>query len=113
MDQGYVKDKTLSNANQKVFYNKDTGNLLFNVACSRTAKDFLYTDPMLALGKLKSTNRYKEADKALKQAKEVYNPTNTTITGHSLGGSIGAGISSKNDKLLGFNPGYTIGQKKK
>jgi hypothetical protein len=111
LDQGYVKDKKLSNANQKVFYNKDTGNLLFNVAGSRTAKDFLYTDPMLALGRLKSTNRYKETDKALKQAKEIYNPTNTIVTGHSLGGSIGAGISSKKDKFLGFNPGYTIGQK--
>ena len=111
LDQGYVKDKKLTNANQKVLYNKDTGNLLFNVAGSRTAKDFLYTDPMLALGRLKSTNRYKEADKALKQAKEIYNPTNTTVTGHSLGGSIGAGISSKKDKFLGFNPGYTIGQK--
>ena len=108
MDQGYVKDKTLSNANQKVFYNKDTGNLLFNVAGSRTAKDFLYTDPMLALGRLKSTNRYKEADKALKQAKEIYNPTNTTITGHSLSGPISAGIASKKDKLYTFNPAYTI-----
>ena len=53
LNEGYVKDKNLSNANQKVFYNPDTGNLLFNVAGSRTAKDFLYNDPMLALGLLK------------------------------------------------------------
>ena len=94
-----------------MFYNKDTGNLLFNVAGSRTAKDFLYNDPMLAIGKLKSTNRYKEADKVLKQAKELYQPTNTTVTGHSLSGAIGAGIASKKDKLYTFNPAYTIGQK--
>ena len=108
--EGYVKNKKLSSANQKVFYNKDTGNLLFNVAGSRSAKDFLYNDPMLAFGKLKSTNRYKEADKTLSKAKQIYNPTSTTVTGHSLSGAIGAGIASKKDKLYTLNPGITIGQ---
>ena len=63
LNEGYVKDKKLSSANQKVFYNKDTGNLLFNVTGSRSLKDFLVNDPMLAIGKLKSTNRYREAEK--------------------------------------------------
>ena len=110
LSQGYIKDKNLSSGNQKVFYNKDTGNLLFNVAGSRRAKDFLYNDPMLALGGLKKTDRYKQAERTLKEAKKSYNPINTTITGHSLGASIGSGIASKNDKFLGFNAGYTIGQ---
>ena len=110
LNEGYVKDKKLSSANQKVFYNKDTGNLLFNVAGSRTAKDFLYNDPMLAFGGLKKTDRYKQADKTLSKAKQFYNPTSTTVTGHSLGSSIGANIASKKDKFLGFNPGITIGQ---
>jgi hypothetical protein len=110
LNEGYVKDKNLSNANQKVFYNPDTGNLLFNVAGSRTAKDFLYNDPMLALGLLKKTDRYKDAKKTLEQAKNIYQPTNTTVTGHSLAGTIGAGITSKKDKFLGFNAGYTIAQ---
>ena len=66
LNKGYVKDKRLSSANQKIFYNPDTGNLLFNVAGSRTAKDFLFSDPMLAIGKLKSKNRYKQADKTSK-----------------------------------------------
>ena len=111
LNEGYVKDKKLSSANQKVFYNPETGNLLFNVAGSRTAKDFLYNDPMLAIGKLKQTGRYKDAKKTLEKAKEFYNPTNTTVVGHSLSGAIGAGIASKNDKFYGFNAGYTIGQK--
>ena len=111
LNEGYVKDKKLSSANQKVFYNPETGNLLFNVAGSRTAKDFLYNDPMLAFGKLKQTDRYKQADKTLKKAKEIYNPIATTVVGHSLGSSIGARITSKNYKFLGFNAGYTIGQK--
>ena len=53
LNDGYVKDKRLLSANQKIFYNPDTGNLLFNVAGSRIAKDFLYNDVMLALGGLK------------------------------------------------------------
>ena len=65
---------------------------------------------MLAFGGLKKTDRYKQADKTLKQAKQFYNPTTTTVTGHSLAGAIGAGITSKKDKFLGFNAGYTIGQ---
>jgi hypothetical protein len=72
LNERYVKDKNLSNANQKVFYNPDTGNLLFNVAGSRAAKDFLYNDPMLALGLLKKTDRYKDAKKTLEQAKNIY-----------------------------------------
>jgi hypothetical protein len=46
LNEGYVKDKKLSSANQKVFFNPNTNSLLFNVAGSRTAKDFLYNDPM-------------------------------------------------------------------
>ena len=111
LNEGYVKDKKLSSANKKVFFNPNTNSLLFNVAGSRTAKDFLYNDPMLAIGKLKQTGRYKQAEKTLRKAKELYNPIDTTVTGHSLGASIGAGIASKNDKFLGFNAGYTIGQK--
>jgi hypothetical protein len=111
LDQGYVKDKKLSNANQKVFYNKDTGNLLFNVAGSRTAKDFLYTDPMLALGRLKSTNRYKEADKALKQPKKFIILLILQLQVIALVVQLMLEFQVKKISFLGFNPGYTIGQK--
>jgi hypothetical protein len=47
----------------------------------------------------------------LEKAKEKYTPENTTVTGHSLGGSIGSGIASKNDTFYGLNSDYTIGQK--
>ena len=110
LNEGYVKDKKLSSANQKVFFNPNTNSLLFNVAGSRTAKDFLYNDPMLTVGKLKQTDRYQQADKTLKKAKELYNPIATTVVGHSRGASIGSGVASKKDKFLGFNAGYTIAQ---
>jgi predicted alpha/beta-fold hydrolase len=62
-------------------------------------------------GKLKDTNRYKEADKMLKKSKEKYNPSSVTVTGHSLGSAISSNISSKSDKVLTLDGAYTIGQK--
>ena len=108
--KGYVKDKKLSNHNQQVWYNPRGKDLLVNVAGTHNLKDF-GTDAYLAFGGLKSTNRYKQADKTLKEAKKFYQPKSTLVTGHSLGASIGAGITSKSDKFVGLDAGYTIGQK--
>ena len=109
INEGYQKDKKLSSGNQKVFFNPNTNSLLFNVAGTHNLKD-VGTDFNLAVGNLKNTSRYKSAKKTLEKAKEKYTPENTTITGHSLGGSIGSGIASKKDNFYGFNSGYTIGQ---
>ena len=109
--QGYVKDKKRSNDNQQVLYNKEKNQLLVNVAGSHNVKDWLVNDVALGLGLLKSTNRYKEADKTLKEAKKFYQPNTTIVSAHSLGASIGSGITSKSDKFIGLDAGYTIGQK--
>lgn len=109
--KGYIKDKKLSNHNQQVWYNPNGKDLMVNVAGSHNPYDFAINDVALAFGSLKSTDRYKEADKVLKEAKKFYQPKNTIISGHSLGSSIGAGIASKNDKFVGLDAGYTIGQK--
>jgi dienelactone hydrolase len=69
------------------------------------------TDLYLAVGKLKDTNRYKEADKTLKAAKQKYNPETTSVAGHSLGGSIASYAASKNDKVTTLDKGATIAQK--
>jgi len=109
---GYVKDKNLSNNNQQVYYNSTDNKLLMNVAGTHNLKDW-GTDIALAFGALKSTKRYKQADNTLEKAKSKYQGANTTVTGHSLGSSIGQKIVSKkdNDKFVGLDGGYTIGQK--
>ena len=107
--EGYIKDKKLSSDNQKVFYNPENKKLLVNVAGTHNLKDVI-TDVNLAFGNLKNTSRYKEAKKVLEKAKKKYNDADVTVTGHSLGGSIGSGITSKKDKFLGFDSGYTLGQ---
>jgi predicted alpha/beta-fold hydrolase len=69
------------------------------------------TDAYLAVGKLKDTNRYKEAKSTLEKAKEKYQPKKTVLAGHSLGGGITNGIASGEDKVMNLDPAYTIGQK--
>jgi predicted alpha/beta-fold hydrolase len=64
----------------------------------------------LAAGKLKDTNRYKESHKILRVAKEKYKPINTTVSGHSLGGSIAGYIASKGDKVFTLDKGATLFQ---
>ena len=109
-DKGYYIDKKLSNDNQQVLYNPTTKKLLYNIAGTHNLKDW-GTDAYLLAGKLKETNRYKEADNTLKQAKQKYGINSATVTGHSLGSSIGNFISKPEDKFYGLDAGYTFGQK--
>ena len=59
---------------------------------------------------MKDTNRYKEAESTLEKAKKKYNKSSATIIGHSLGSSIGSYIKKPDDKFIGLDGGYTIGQ---
>ena len=108
---GYKYNSMLSDHDQQVYYNPNDRKLLNVVSGSHNLKDFVVTDVALALGHLKDTNRYKQAAQILKQAKHKYSPRETTVVGHSLGGSISSYIASKNDKEYDVNSGYTIGQK--
>ena len=57
---GYKIDKELSNHNQQVYYNPKHKKLVVSVAGTHNLKDW-GTDIFLGAGKLKNTNRYKEA----------------------------------------------------
>jgi hypothetical protein len=107
---GYNYDSMLSNSNVKVFHRPSDNKLLVGVAGTHNFSDIL-TDINLAFGNLKGTSRYKEAKDILKQAKTKYNPSETIVGGHSLGGSISQYIASKRDKAVTLDKGATIGQK--
>lgn len=109
-NQGYVFDGDLSNDNEQVYYNPSQKKLLYTVSGTHNLKD-VGTDLWLLGGKLKDTNRYKEASRILEKAKKRYNPQETSITGHSLGGSISQYIANKNDKVFTLDKGATFGQK--
>jgi hypothetical protein len=108
----YVLDKSLSNDNQKVFYNPKTKKLLVAVAGTHNLKDGV-TDVYLAAGKLKETNRYKEAKRVLETARKLYPSAskNVDIVGHSLGGSIASRIGKNKDRIQTYNKGSTIGER--
>jgi len=108
-NQGYVFDSDLSNDNQQVYYNPGQKKLLYSIAGTHNLRD-IGTDAYLMAGKLKDTNRYKEAQSTLEKAKKRYNPSETSITAHSLGGSIGQYIAGKNDKVYTLDKGATFGQ---
>lgn len=106
---GYKLDTKLSNDNQQVFYNPRENKLLFSVAGTHNLKDW-GTDAYLAVGKLKDTSRYKEADRALKEAKAHYKPKDVSIAGHSLGGTISSYIAQPSDKVYTLDKGVNLGQ---
>jgi hypothetical protein len=108
--KGYRYDKDLSNDNQQIYYNPKSGKMLNTIAGTHNLKDW-GTDLYLGLGHLQDTNRYKEAEKTLEKAKQKYHPSKTVIAGHSLGSSIGQTLSSKADRTVTLDGGYTIGQK--
>jgi len=110
-DKGYYLDKKLSNDNQQVLYNPTSKKLLYNIAGTHNLKDW-GTDAYLLAGKVKDTNRYKEADNTLTQAKKKYG-VSATITAHSLGGTIGNYIAKGNDKAYLLDEGATFGQKQR
>lgn len=107
---GYKYDSMLSNHNQQVYWHPENRKLLTTVAGTHNLNDWL-TDASLAVGRLKNTARYHEADKALKEAKQKYGVDKAIVAGHSLGGSIASYIASKGDDVYTLNKGATIGQK--
>ena len=109
-NQGYIFDSDLSDDNNQVYYNNNDKKMLYTVAGSHNLKDAV-TDAYLLGGNLKSTSRYKNSEENLRKAKAKYNPEQTTIAGHSLGGSIGQYIAGANDSVVSLDKGATFGTK--
>jgi hypothetical protein len=105
-DKGYNYDAELSNDNQQIYYNPEQKHLFMSVTGTHNLSD-VGTDAMLVAGKLKNTNRYKEADMALKKAKQKYDVQSSSGVGHSLGGSIISKLSL--DKKVTVNKGAELG----
>lgn len=99
-EQGYVYDSALSNDNQQVYYNPDSGKMLYSVAGTHNVSD-IGTDFQLMRGKLKDTKRYKEAENTFDLAKKKYQPKETVAYGTSLGGGIASNLDA--DKIVTLN----------
>jgi hypothetical protein len=93
----------LSGKRQQVYIDEENKQLLFSVAGTRSGTD-IYNDLRLATGGLKNTNRFKSADKTLKDAKNYTRLPTTTIVS-SLGGSIAGRLGGANDRRITYNAG--------
>ena len=111
-DLGYQLDTSLSNKNNKVFYNQAQNKLIFIVkGTNPTSAQDIYTDVALSFGRLKNTDRYKDSDKRLKQAKQKYGVSSALVVGHSLGAIISKYIAGSSDKVVQYNSASVIGEK--
>jgi hypothetical protein len=104
---GYHLDEELSNHNHQVYHNPQTNELIHNTnGTQNNLKSFLtdwHTNLQIGLGRGKNTDRYKEEKGNLEKAKKKYNPSKTTITGHSQGGFHASNIGDKDDKIVTYN----------
>ena len=111
-DLGYQLDTSLSNKNNKVFYNQAQKKIIFIVkGTNPTSAQDVYTDVALSFGRLKNTDRYKDSDKRLKQAKQKYGVSSALVVGHSLGAIISKYIAGSSDKVVQYNSASVIGEK--
>tara|TARA_R110000851_G_scaffold101440_3_gene217611 strand:- start:459 stop:1109 length:651 start_codon:yes stop_codon:yes gene_type:complete len=107
-DQGYVYDSALSNDNQQVYYNPESGKMLYSVAGTHNVSD-IGTDFQLMRGKLNDTKRFKQAEDTFTLAKQKYQPKETVAYGTSLGGAIASQLDA--DRIVSLNKANAIGAK--
>jgi hypothetical protein len=103
---GYSYDKKLSTNESKVFIDS-MGNPNIAFRGSKTAKDWLLSDTLLALGASRLDPRFSQAKTLTKQVEKKYGKP-ADVFGHSLSGAI-AEKSGASGKIYTYNKGVGIG----
>jgi hypothetical protein len=104
-ESGYTLDKKLSTNESKVFVDKE-GNPNIVFRGSKTAKDWLISDPLLSVGATKLDPRFNEAKSLTKAVEKKYDKP-VDVFGHSLGGSL-AEQSGASGNIITFNKGVGL-----
>lgn len=102
----YKLDKDLSTREARVFVDEE-GTPNITVRGSKTAKDWLISDPLLALGLSSLDPRQKSTNKLIEKTKKKYG-SDPNLYGHSLGGALVSGANTKG-KITTFNKGAGMG----
>jgi len=105
--QGYKLDRDLSNKEAKVFVDSE-GRPGIAVRGSKSAYDFLVSDPLLALGKSNLDPRKRRTDALIETVKKKYKTENVDLYGHSLAGHLISNADTKG-KITTFNKGVGLG----
>lgn len=103
---GYELDKKLSTNESKVFIDSE-GNPNIAFRGSKTVKDFLISDPLVAVGGSKFDPRLKGAQTLTKRVEAKYGKP-ADVFGHSLGGFLSE-KSGASGKIYTYNKGVGYG----
>ena len=98
----YKIDKDLSTKEARVFVDED-GTPNITVRGSKSVKDFLISDPLLALGLSRYDPRQKATNNLIEKTKQKYNK-DPNLFGHSLGGAL-INNAKTSGKITTFNKG--------
>ena len=114
-DNNLKRDDELSNSKHQFYTSQDGKQLYHNI--NGTQNNNIHdavrdwgTNAMIALGRGKNTQRYKEEKGALEKAKAKHNPESTTITGHSQAKFHADNISNQGDTVVTYNGVGTLGK---
>lgn len=99
-----------SNHQRGVYINNNTKDIVIShKGTTPTARSNILSDINIAFGNQSSTERFKRSVRKDKKIKDAFPNYNITLTGHSLGGSIGTNSATKNDmKGVFFNIGSGV-----
>ena len=100
---GYTLDDSLSNAEQKVFIDKDNNPKIVFTG-SRKGADVI-TDLAILTGTAGLTPRFQRSSKLVDKVKDKYKNRPISVYGHSLGGTLAESVSNKVDKVVTLDKG--------
>lgn len=101
---GYRK---IAEDEHNVAYEKD-GKIKVGIAGTHDLKDVATDAKILTGKKIEDTSRYKQSEDFINKIKEQYNPSDISLSGHSLSGGIVNALSKKYGyKGEAFNPFLT------
>lgn len=108
--KGFTLVPGLSSKETAVYVNPNTKQAVVSFRGSVTPDDWVTTDRAVALGKLRTTDRYRRSVSEYTSAREALKGYNVYTTGHSLGGNIAEVISDAHPATgtVVFNPGRGI-----
>lgn len=105
---GYKLNEDLSNPEVAVYVNDSEKKVIVAFRGSVNFKD-LMTDLKLAVGGIKSTERYADTVNLVRKIRDMYEGYKIEYTGHSLGGTLAIEMNLLNptSKSVVFNAGHT------
>lgn len=107
---GYKLLPDQTNREHLAAYNPESKKLLYvSNGTDFSNKTDITNDLLGAIGQQRNSTRTKEEKNALLKAKNNVKPEEVVLVGHSLGAQYTNYIASKNDKVIQYNPYYTMG----